>query len=96
VADSTAKDHDVIAKHWTASDIIDVSALDADRHARGHQDFTFGGMINSGDALTPHTIEYYQHGGDTFVVADTTGDGKADFEVQIHGTFTLTAGEFVL
>jgi Ca2+-binding RTX toxin-like protein len=96
VADSAPTTHDTIAKHWGPTDVIDVSALDADRAAHGNQAFAFAGQINAGDPIAAHSIQYYQQGGDTVVVADVNGDGHADFEVVIHGTFTLTAGEFVL
>ena len=35
-------------------------------------------------------------GGDTRVMADTDGDGHADFSLILHGAFTLTAADFNL
>ena len=55
----------------------------------------FGGLVNPADPLSVGKVGYYKQGGDTFVVLDTSGDGTADFKLQIHGTFTLTAGEFL-
>lgn len=96
VKESRPSSFDGIAKHWTGVDTIDMSAMDGNVKAAGFQHLTFGGLIAPGDPLATGAVNYYQQNGNTYVVADVTGDHKADFELMIHGTVTLTAGEFVL
>lgn len=41
-------------------------------------------------------LHYTQAGGNTIVQADVDGDGTADFEIELTGLLTLTAGDFLL
>lgn len=94
VSDSTPTDMDVIAG-WDAGDVIDLSAVDASASA-GFQHLVFAGMIAAGDPLGKGKVQFFELNGDTFVVADVTGDKVADFEIQISGTVALNAADFVL
>jgi hypothetical protein len=40
-------------------------------------------------------VKYYQFGGNTYVVGNATADTTADFQIEISGLKTLTAGDFV-
>jgi hypothetical protein len=96
VKDSRPNAADLITNHFALDDLIDLSAIDANRSASGFQHLRFAGLVAEADPLTVGRVGYYKHGGETFVVFDTSGDGVADFTLQIHGAFNLTAGEFVL
>jgi hypothetical protein len=37
-----------------------------------------------------------KHAGFITVEGDTNGDGKADFQIEVHGAGKLLAGDFVL
>jgi len=94
-ADSTRTGYDTI-KAWDASDVLDVSRVDANTAVGGYQHLTFGGQIAATATLARGVANYYQLDGNTFVVADTTGDGVADLQIKLAGLRTLTAGNFEL
>jgi Ca2+-binding RTX toxin-like protein len=81
---------------WDAGDVLDVSLLDANTGVAGQQHLVFGGSIAAGGPVDTGKIEFFQQGGDTFVVADMTGDHVADFEIRIAGVFTLNRGDFAV
>ncbi|MBX9455743.1 MAG: hypothetical protein KL863_06775 [Rhizobium sp.] len=75
-------------------DILDLGAIDADATSKGNQDLSFvGGKAFSGEA---GELRYSRSGGDTFVSADSNGDGKADFSVKLDGNHDLEKGDFIL
>ena len=41
-------------------------------------------------------LHYKFAGPNTLIEGDTNGDGRADFQIQLTGLKTLTAGDFVL
>ena len=57
--------------------------------------FTF--LAARGAAFTgAGQVRWYQSGGNTFVEANVDANLGADFQVQLTGLKTLTAGDFVL
>ncbi|WP_424137690.1 hypothetical protein [Roseomonas chloroacetimidivorans] len=75
-------------------DVIDLSALDARANAAGDQAFSFiGNKAFSHTAGELHTV---QSGGNTLIEGDVTGDGKADFQIQLTGYHTMAASDFIL
>ena len=74
------------------SDVIDLSAIFS-----GTLLFNATAKTTAFTTATANTVEYYINGGNTFVIADTTGDAVIDFQVQLTGyTSGLTAADFVL
>ena len=84
-------------------DRIDLSAIDANSTKSGNQDFHFV----DGDDLSQSFAAYHRSHGkalwagmirvtaDGIVQADINGDGKADFEIAVHGDH-LVKGDFVV
>lgn len=95
VTESRGSQVDLI-KGWDALDALDLSQIDAQPGKAGIQHLTFGGQIGAADPIGNDKVEYYKQGGDTYVVADTNGDGLADMTIKIAGVVTLDAGDFVL
>lgn len=75
-------------------DRIDVNDIDAHEGKKGDQDFRFIGD----DAFHRKAGELrFDHKGDsTFVYGDMDGNGKADFAIELDGTFNLRAADFIL
>ena len=77
-------------------DRIDLSAIDANsaNGAGTNEAFTFigsGAFSNVAGQLRSEVIV-----GNTFLMADTTGDGVADLWLQLDGTVTVAAGDLAL
>ncbi len=94
LADSTTTTADVIRDFAVGVDRIDLSMIDANAGAAGNQGFSF---LGSG-AFTSHAGELRAAwaGNNTMVTGDVNGDGKADFQIQLIGNLTLSAGDFML
>ncbi|WP_439577096.1 M10 family metallopeptidase C-terminal domain-containing protein [Elioraea sp.] len=75
-------------------DVIDLSAIDADPSRAGDQDFVFigTGAFNG----TAGQLRYGHVGNSTIVAADVSGDGLADFEIELVGRIALTEANFIL
>lgn len=86
---------DIIAD-WDSSDIIDLHLIDANIAVAGDDAFNFLGVGSADRNVGQGDLKYYQTGGNTYVVADTDGDGTADFQIEITGLHTLTASNFDL
>lgn len=86
-----AKQRDIINDfHHEEHDKIDLSAIDANGGAAGDGSFKFiGSNAFSGTRGELHYVGNLLSG-------DVNGDGKADFEVSVGGTYTLLGGDFVL
>ncbi|HEX8232654.1 MAG TPA: M10 family metallopeptidase C-terminal domain-containing protein [Caulobacteraceae bacterium] len=95
ITESKGKDIDVI-RGWDEGDVLDLSSLDANPRQSGIQHLSFGGQIAPGDPVGNDQVQYYRQNGDTYVVADINGDGKADLTIKIAGLVTLDAGDFIL
>ena len=83
-------ERDLIAG-WETIDTLDLSAMDASTSQAGHQSLAFVGFDPVGDwNVGAGQVKYSHVGGNTYVVGDVTGDGRADFNIEIRGVHTLT------
>lgn len=74
------------------ADIINVSAIDANGTLSGDQGFAWGGTT-----ATANGLWYATSGGNTVLYGDTDGNvSTAEFFINITGTPSLAAGDFVL
>ncbi|MBE1286079.1 MAG: hypothetical protein GJ676_22390 [Rhodobacteraceae bacterium] len=95
VSDSNTKGRraDTITDFVSGVDLIDLSGIDAIAGA-GNQAFTFIGT--SGFSGTSGELRAVTTAGKTIVRGDTDGDSKADLVIELTGTLTLGASDFVL
>jgi len=104
VGDSTQSAMDTITD-WSSGDKIDLTAIDAketwfsfatfSNRDTGQQQFTFGGQkVNPSFG----EVSWYQQGGNTYIVADTTNsnDNDVSLTIKINGAVSLTAADFIL
>jgi serralysin len=85
---------DVITDFSVKDDTIDFSGIDANETKKGNQSFKFDGKGElSGKA---GSLVYQIVDGDTVVLGDLDGDGKADIALDLDGKLKLTAGDFEL
>ena len=73
-------------------DIIDVHLIDANETASGNQAFIFIGAAAFGD--TPGQLRYDPH--THLLQGDTTGDGVADFEVNVTNKALIGIDDLIL
>lgn len=78
-----------IIHDFDAADIIDLSAIDANTHKSGNQQFHF-----IGGASFDHTRGALRFAG-TLLSGDVDGDGRADFQIELLGVAPVEA-QFVL
>ncbi|KNG92920.1 calcium-binding protein [Pseudaestuariivita atlantica] len=89
-----AGNRDVITDFVPGEDRIELSRIDADLTQGFKQRFDFiGDAAFSG---TGGELRFEQQGGITLVQADRDGDGVADMEIELTGTLTLTATDFLI
>jgi serralysin len=70
----------------SGADLIDLSALDADKVAAGDQAFErVGAFTREAGQLV---LRYNPANGETLLAADVDGDGRADFVVRLAGDRT--------
>jgi Ca2+-binding RTX toxin-like protein len=86
----TGASADRIADHDGRSDLIDLSAIDANTAMPGNQTFRFVGT----DAFTGAAGELRYVGG--LVSGDVDGDRLADFQLRIGNLILLEPGDFIL
>ncbi|MFM2355574.1 MAG: hypothetical protein RLZZ528_1310 [Pseudomonadota bacterium] len=91
LADSTASERDLINDFVSGTDLISLSALDANDTASGNQVFGWGGKT-----ATANAVWYADTGANLVVFADTNGDAVADFEIEVAGIDKLTRADFLL
>ena len=87
---SKAKTQDRIAD-FRHGEKIDLSRIDADTGDKGDDDFGFGSETSSA-----HSVWFDVKNGNSIVMGDVTGDGKADFRILVEGITDLTHGDFIL
>jgi Ca2+-binding RTX toxin-like protein len=78
---------------FARGDKIDLSALDANSTKSGDQAFSYIGS----KAFSHHAGELQVQalaGGNWLVSADTDGNGKADFTIQVHSSDPIVANDF--
>jgi Ca2+-binding RTX toxin-like protein len=80
--------------HFKQDDLINLKAIDANEGKNGNQAFGFVGS----DAFSHHAgeLRFTKSGGDTYVLGDTDGDGKADFTIHLDGALNIKEDFFVL
>ncbi|UVC11520.1 hypothetical protein IHQ71_13620 [Rhizobium sp. TH2] len=76
------------------SDVINLTAWDANSKQNGDQAFTF--IDDQAFHKVAGELRAVDNGVDTFVRGDTDGDGKADFVIRLNGIVALTGGDFAL
>ena len=89
-----AGNRDIITDFVTGEDRIELSRFDADVTQGLKQRFVFVG--NAELSGTAGELAYSYEGGNTIVQADTTGDGIANFEIELAGLLELSSGDFFI
>lgn len=93
VKDSTEGARDVILKFRSGSDMIDLREVDA-KQGGGNQRFKFIGEDDF--SRKKGELRYETKSGDTYVQADTKGDGKVDMEIKFKDVSSLHESDFYL
>jgi len=92
VSDSSGKSTDIIANFQDSVDKIDLSAL-SNSAAFGKVALKFIGDLGfDGSKGAVHTVK---SGASTWVEVDLNGDKNADLRVELQGSHSLTAGNFI-
>ena len=94
VNDFTAALHDLILDFTPGSDIIDLSAIDANLTLANDQPFTFDSVQNSGTVAGHVTWSQDAVNNETIIHAGVVGDGT--LEIHLSGLNTLTTANFAL
>jgi Ca2+-binding RTX toxin-like protein len=95
ISETTVSGRDTIDDFQQGLDHIDLSAIDANVGASGDQAFSFIGSV----AFSHAAAQLRQTGdgaGNTIIEGDVQGDGVADFQILLKGTYALTGSDFVL
>lgn len=79
---------------FTSDEFIDLFSIDAKTGIAGNQTFKFIGARPFHEKKGE--LHFLKKAGYLLVEGDVNGDGKADFQIQVHGVTTLTAGDFSL
>lgn len=77
-------------------DVIDLSGIDANTGAGGNQAFGFIGTAAFSGTAGELRYRLVNNGANSEVLADTDGDGLADFFLLVKGVSVLEASDFVL
>lgn len=91
-----AAKHDRIKDFAVGVDKIDLSAIDADAITKGNNAFTFLATVNEAFSGKAGELHFTDTGGVTMVEGDITGDGQADFQIELGAGLALGIGDFVL
>ena len=97
LSDSRNSIVDTIGDWQDGLDIIDLSTIDANTTGAAARDQAFsfsaaGAFSRAAGELIAQVVA-----GDTHVLGDTNGDGKADFDIRLAGSsFTIDAADFIL
>ena len=83
---------DLITDFHIGEDKIDLSAIDAKAGTLANDAFSF---VASFSNVAGQLIKQAS-GLDTLILADTSGDGIAEFRILLAGNLTLTATDFIL
>ncbi|MDQ2953861.1 MAG: M10 family metallopeptidase C-terminal domain-containing protein, partial [Pseudomonadota bacterium] len=96
LTDSAPSAGDVITDFVHGSDIIDLSAIDANSSTAGTQAFLFGGQNAN---VVGRSVTWFEDliNGNTIVQADVNGNTTADISIILTGlNHHLTASDFIL
>ena len=89
-----AKARDKILDFQHGVDVIDLHGMDAIPGTV--DDDAFGWIGRAAFSGTAGELRYVKLKTATIVQGDTDGDGKADFEIELHGKMALHADDFIL
>src|SRR5207247_518551 len=79
----------------SGSDMIDLSAIDANAAAGGDQAFAFQGLVGNANTVSANSLSYYQDvaANETIIYANVTSvPNHVDMEIHLTGIKTLVAG----
>jgi Ca2+-binding RTX toxin-like protein len=82
---------DVIYDFVARSDDLDLRPIDANSRTTVDDRFDFGGT-----RAGANDVWFARSGANVIVFGDTSGDGRADFEIELRGVSSLTASDFIL
>ena len=88
-----AGNRDIITDFTPGEDRIELSRFDADLTQGFRQHFTF---VGEAGVLAAGELGYRHEDGNTIVMAEVTGDGIADFEIELTGLVALTESDFLI
>ncbi|WP_422040367.1 M10 family metallopeptidase C-terminal domain-containing protein [Roseibium sp.] len=89
-----ADDRDLITDFVAGTDLLDLSAIDADEGTAGTQAFRFLGTADFDGATGALRYSYDAGRNVTTIEGDTDGDGVADFAIDLTGNITLSETDF--
>lgn len=91
---------DIIPDFGHLADKLNLGLMDANSVYSGNQAFNFIGTGEfsgtAGEVMYHRDVLSDGMTAVTIVAGDTDGDGNADFELELHGTLTLTAADLIL
>ena len=94
VTDSTPLNSDHVQDFVHGTDIIDLSAIDANSSKNKDQAFGFSGPNNQ---VVANSVTWFEDSGNTFVQANVNGDTTADLVIVLVGiSHNLSASDFAL
>jgi Ca2+-binding RTX toxin-like protein len=86
--------NDTINGFISGTDLIDLSAIDADENDPGNQDFAWGGQ-KAGPFVQANSVTWYTDGVNVVVLADTDGDiATAEFQITLAGITSIAQTDF--
>ncbi|MEO0989512.1 MAG: M10 family metallopeptidase C-terminal domain-containing protein [Pseudomonadota bacterium] len=89
-------DRDLIKDFKPGTDLIDLSAIDADSTTLDDDRFDFVGPDGFSGAAGELTYSYIAGRKKTLLEADIDGDGDTDFSIELSGALVLNGDDFVL
>jgi hypothetical protein len=87
----TSTTRDIIYDFKSGTDDLDLRWVDANTKKSGDQNFVF-----SGTTADNNEVWYKKSGANVIVYGDNTGDGVADFSIELRNVSSLSAGDFLL
>ncbi|MCT0206153.1 calcium-binding protein [Synechococcus sp. CS-1332] len=84
---------DFVGAEVAGGDLIDVNGIDANTGVAGNQNFNF---IGNAAFSAAGQLRFFQDGPNTIVEGNTTGASGAEFTIQVNGSHTFIATDFVL
>jgi Ca2+-binding RTX toxin-like protein len=85
---------DEIADFTRGEDHIDLQNIDAKSKTYGNQKFKFIGSHNFDHKAGE--LHFIKKAGFVLVEGDVNGDGRADFQIEVHGVHKVSGGDFIL
>ena len=77
-------------------DRIDLSGIDADARKGGNQTFKFVAGARFHHNEKSGLLHFVDKEGFVIVEGDTNGDGRPDFQIEVHGAAALAKLDFIL